>query len=486
VATGFLDLGRIFLLHTFLEFGLFPGLERRLHRDAVVMLEILLVDHNSECRLPSRDALRKAGHNVTAACNGAEAAAMISSQLFDVMICDIRLPKIDGLTLFRRVKLESPSTEVILTADHPEVSEAVAALKEGATDYLTKPFDFDELTLQVDRIEKQRSMRRDLNRARAELSSTSTSSCAIVGRSPPILRLMRLIDTIAQSNAPVLITGESGTGKELVARALHERSPRRAKPFVAVNCAAYPAALLEAELFGHERGAFTGAVKRREGRFRAAEGGTLMLDEIAEIPAAAQAKLLRVLQEGTIEPLGTNESVKVNVRIISATHRNLSERITDGRFREDLFYRLDVLEIEIPPLRDRRGDLPFLLHHFLQKYSPPGSPPPTVSPRAWAILSRYPFPGNVREFSHAIEHAVVLAAGDEIRPEHLPSDLQHTGTESGDREAEESSVAVAEPVRNLDTAMKAFEREYLLRALEHVGGSRVPGPIAQKPVAEAA
>jgi transcriptional regulator with PAS, ATPase and Fis domain len=280
-----------------------------------------------------------------------------------------------------------------------------------------------------------------------------------------MLRLSDRVETIAQSDAPVLITGESGTGKELIARTLHERSTRAAKPFIAVNCAAFPETLLEAELFGHERGAFTGAVKRRDGRFKAADGGTLLLDEIAEVPLPAQAKLLRVLQEGTVEPLGTNESTRVDVRIISATHRNLRERIKDGRFREDLYYRLNVLDIEIPPLRERRGDLPLLLQYFLNKFTQPGKQSPSISPRAWAVLSQYPFPGNVREFAHAVEHAVVLAGGGEIDVEHLPAGI--AGGPEG------SATPGSASLRSLGSALKEFEREYLLRALAQAGGKKM-------------
>ena len=428
------------------------------------MLDILLVDDEPDFRMLVGDALRDAGHRVTLAANGAEGLTRISSNVFDVMLCDIRLPKVDGLTLFRRVRQESPGTDVILITAHAAVSDAVAALKEGAYDYITKPFDVDEIILQMERIGAQRALKRELEEARAELSQRKSSS-AIIGRSPPMLRLADRIDTIAQSDAPVLITGESGTGKELVARTLHDRSARRSRPFIAVNCAAFPETLLEAELFGHERGAFTGAVKRRDGRFKAADGGTLLLDEIAEVPLPAQAKLLRVLQEGTVEPLGTNESTRVDVRIISATHRNLRERIKDGRFREDLYYRLNVLDIEIPPLRERRGDLPLLLQYFLNKFTQPGKPPSTISPRAWAVLSQYHFPGNVREFAHAIEHAVVLAGGGEIEVEHLPGGI--TGALDG---------AVSTPagsLRSLSAALKEFEHEYLMRALAQSNGKKM-------------
>jgi DNA-binding NtrC family response regulator len=434
------------------------------------MLDILLVDDEPDFRGLVGDALRDAGHRVTLAANGAEGLTQISSNVFDVMICDIRLPKVDGLTLFRRVRQESPGTDVILITAHAAINDAVSALKEGAYDYLTKPFDIDEIVLQLQRIATQRALKRELEQARAELSQRKSNGVgqgagAIIGRSPPMLRLLDRIETIAQSDAPVLITGESGTGKELVARTLHERSSRRPKPFIAVNCAAFPETLLEAELFGHERGAFTGAVKRRDGRFKAADGGTLLLDEIAEVPLPAQAKLLRVLQEGTVEPLGTNESTRVDVRIISATHRNLRDRIKEGRFREDLYYRLNVLDIEIPPLRERRGDLPLLLQYFLNKFTQPGKPPSTISPRAWAVLSQYHFPGNVREFAHAIEHAVVLAGGGEIEVEHLPGGI--TGTLEG------SGSTPAGSLRSLSAALKEFEHEYLMRALAQANGKKM-------------
>ena len=276
-------------------------------------------------------------------------------------------------------------------------------------------------------------------------------------------RLLGRIDTMATSDAPVLITGETGTGKELVARTLHRLSNRRDRPFMAVNCSAFPESLLEAELFGHERGAFTGAVRKRDGRFKAADGGTLLLDEIAEVPLAAQAKLLRVLEEGAIEPLGTNTSVPVDVRVISATHRNLAELIGQGRFREDLYYRINVLDVAIPALRDRQGDLALLCQHFLASFSAVVTDPPSISPRAWAALSRHPFPGNVRELAHAIEHAVVLARGArEIDLEHLPATLVGALPEAGDD---------AGP-RPLAVAIKEFERQYLLRTLHLAQGSR--------------
>jgi two-component system, NtrC family, response regulator AtoC len=434
-----------------------------------VGLEILLIDDEPDLRLVLEEALREAEHRVTVAGDGAEGLNHVISRVFDVVICDVRLPKIDGLTLFRRIRQESPSTDVILMTAYAEVADAVTALKQGAFDYLTKPFDIDELLLAMHRIAEHRALRRELEQARAELSGRKPE-VLLVGQSPGVRRVLGLIEMVAGSEAPVLVTGESGTGKELVARMLHDRSARREKPFVVVNCGALTETLIEAELFGHERGAFTGAVKKREGRFKAADGGTVFLDEIAELPLSAQAKLLRVLQEGTFEPLGTNSTAKVDVRVISATHRNLKERIADGTFREDLFYRVNVIEIPLPALRERPGDLSLLVQYFLQRFTPKGRPLPTVSPAAWAALSQYAYPGNVRELSHAVEHAVVLSGGGEIDIVHLPSSIAMATMRFG-RHPE--PAAQTSDVRPLHVALREFEREYLLRAMAQAQGKRV-------------
>ena len=430
------------------------------------MVDLLLVDDEPSIRLVVGDALRSAGHQVWIAEDGAVAQSLIAERRFDVVVSDIRLPRVDGITLFRQVRQDHPDTDVILITAYGAVDDAVAALKEGALDYLTKPFDSEELVVRISRVAERHALRRALAEARALLASRRTDD-DLVGRSPIMQRLLDRIGTIAESDAPVLITGESGTGKELVARRLHDLSPRRTGPFVAVNCAAFPETLLEAELFGHDKGAFTGAVKKRDGRFKAAHGGTLFLDEVAEIPLMAQAKLLRVLQSGTFEPLGTNSSVKVDVRVISATHRNLRQHITEGRFREDLYYRLNVLGVTIPPLRERRSDMPLLVEHFLRAFSHGGQPLPSISPRAWAVLSAHDFPGNVRELQHAIHHAVVLSRGQEIQLEHLPAEL--AGQESG---FDGDSALGETALQHLTQAMRAFEREYLLRALRLTHGKR--------------
>jgi DNA-binding NtrC family response regulator len=433
----------------------------------VPTLDILLVDDEPSIRLTVADALSDDGHLVATAADGHEALRLLEERPFDLVISDIRLPRADGMQIFRRVQKDHPTTAVILMTAYAAVSDAVSAMKAGALDYLTKPFDIDELRVRVQRLAERRALETELAAARAELAHRDPSSL-IVGRAPSMLRLLDLIETISGSDAPVLVTGESGTGKELVARAVHHLSPRRSQAFVAVNCAAFPETLLEAELFGHERGAFTGAVKNRDGRFKVAHGGTLFLDEIAEIPPMAQAKLLRVLQEGVIEPLGTSRPVEVDVRVISATHRNLKQRIKDGLFREDLYYRLNVLDVAIPPLRDRQGDLPVLVEHFLKKLTPAGREPSSISPRAWAALSEYPWPGNVRELEHAIQRAVVLARGKEIVLEHLPDDI--AGPVAGRQEALPPPGTGA--VRPLSVALKEFEHQYLLRALDAADGKK--------------
>jgi DNA-binding NtrC family response regulator len=430
---------------------------------SLTTLHILLVDDEPDAHLALSEVLRDAGHHVETATDGDGALRLVTSNAFDVMVCDIRLPRIDGLTLFRRTRQESPETAVILATAFGQISDAIAAVKEGASDYLIKPLDPDEIVVRIQRIGEQIVLRRQLEEARLQLAKTDPKE-PIIGRSPVMCRLQDRLNTIATSHASVLLCGESGTGKELIARALHERGTRRNKPFVAINCAAFPDTLLEAELFGHERGAFTGAVSRREGRFRAAHGGTLLLDEVADMSPAAQAKLLRVLQEGTIEPLGTNESVRVDVRVISATHRNLREMMKTGAFREDLYYRLNVLSIDVPALRDRAGDLPLLVQYFLSKYRGANKPPSRLSLRAWHALSQYRFPGNVRQLGHAIEHAVLMAGEAEIDLQHLPREI-HGASSSAEKSAPEMS--------SLAVALKAFERTCLQRAMSQAEGKRI-------------
>jgi len=424
------------------------------------MLDILLVDDEAEIRLPLGDALRELGHRVSLASDGGEAMYYLDQQTFNLVMSDIRLPKVDGFTILRRVRNERPETHVVLMTAFGTIQEAVAAVKEAAIEYVTKPFELSEVLAIVERVDERWRLLRELAEVRAELATRKVGQ-VIEGRSPAIVQVRNQISAIASSSAAVLLSGESGTGKELAARMIHTTSERREAPFVAVNCAAVPATLIEAELFGHERGAFTGAVKRREGRFKAADGGTLFLDEIGEMPMEVQAKLLRVLQDGAFEPIGTNTSVKVDVRLISASNRDLKAMGAEGKFRQDLYYRIKVFELRLPPLRERQVDLPVLIEGFLREFTPVGQTTPAVAPSAWAALRAYAYPGNVRELKHAVQHAAILAHGQEIQTYHLPAEFHgSTPTVPSDRN-EPLSVVVAR-----------FEKDYIERTLQNAGGER--------------
>jgi two-component system response regulator HydG len=435
---------------------------------ASLSLDCLVVDDDPTIRLCLEHMIRDAKHRVSSASDGAAALTLISGHRYDVVISDIRMPKLDGLSLFQHIHQSSPATSVILMTAYATVPDAVSALKLGVYEYIGKPIDSEEFKAHLERIAEKRAFERGLGEARAKLSGRDAGPYLIIGHSPPILRMLEMVDTLAPTDASVLITGESGTGKELLARALQASSSRRSKPFVSVNCAAFPESLLEAELFGHEKGAFTGAVGKRAGRFMAADGGTLLLDEIGEMPLPAQAKLLRVLQDGTFEPLGTNTTQKVDVRILSATNRSLKKLIAEGCFREDLYYRLKVIEIPIPPLREHKSDLPLLFAYFARKNAQPGRSPSGISPRAWALLADYSFPGNIREFAHAIEHACILAQGGEIDVVHLPADI--VGSSAG---AIGLLPAATVGIRPLSVAADEFERECILRALNVAKGKRL-------------
>jgi DNA-binding NtrC family response regulator len=434
------------------------------------MLEILIVDDDATARMSLGYALSDAGHRVTEAADGAEALALVEQHVFDVALCDIRLPKMDGLTLFRRMRQLAPATAVILMTAYAAIPDAVSALREGAYDYVCKPFDPEELTLRIiGRIAERRALRQELEQARAQLAGRDVGA-SIVGHSPPMMRLLERIDTIAQSDAPVVIRGEAGSGKELVARTLHARSPRRTRPFVTVHCNAFPDLLLESELFNQDKPVDPRAapLRRREGRLRAAAGGTLFLAEVGDMPLPVQAKLVHVLGEGKLEgPDGT--LLPLDVRVISATTEDLREKVAQGKFREDLFFRLNVLDLVVPPLRERKGDLPVLLQYFLNRLTPQGKVPPGISPRAWSALTEYSYPGNIREFAHAIERALVLARGSEIDLEHLPPEIA-----CGAQEVVRSSAPPPAPsdMRPLAVAAKEFERQYILRALSLAEGRR--------------
>jgi len=435
------------------------------------VLEVLIVDDEPPIRELVTEAVRELGHRATTAADGEEAMDLVRRRSFDLVMCDVRLPGSDGLAVLRRVRREAPSTDVILMSGYGSADEAVTALHEGAVDYLTKPFGVEEVRTRVEELASRRALQRALDGGGpgGAAEDDARSDAVLDGSAPAIARVRELVDAIAPSDATVLVLGESGTGKELVARKLHERSERRAGPFVAINCAAFPGGLLEAELFGHEQGAFTGAVRRRDGRFHAASGGTLFLDEVAELPAAAQAALLRVLQDGVVVRLGANEPEKVDVRIIAATHRDPKKRIAEGLFREDLYFRLQTFTIDLPPLRERLGDLPLLVAETLRRITPAEQPVPGVTARAWAALSSYAWPGNVRELEHALEHGSVIARSrrsDDLDVADLPDDVAVRGTQP------RVASAPLNWMRPLAESMREFERECLLRALFLAGGKK--------------
>jgi two-component system response regulator AtoC len=422
-------------------------------------LSVLIAEDDALVRATMNEALEAASHVVHSVPDGKEAMNRIAQARYDVIISDVCMPKVDGVSLAAYVKKTLPGTGVILVTAHGTVQDAVDALKAGVDDYLTKPFDMAELVIRVERLGERLRLHSALREACANLAVNGPTA-KLIGRSPAMLALQERIRTVAPTDASVVILGESGTGKEVVARSVHELSGRANGPFIAVNCTAFPETLIEAELFGHERGAFTGATQRREGRFKAADGGTLLLDEVGEIPMSVQAKLLRVLQEGTIEPLGSHRPIRLDVRLICATHRNLKQLIAAGAFRDDLYYRLNVLDIHVPALRSRRSDLPLLVSHFFRKFAG-DTAELRMHPAAWGALMRHGFPGNVRELEHAIHHAVVLSQGGEVQLAHLPGDI------AGPEPIRQTSDGLARP---LSESMKDFERQCLIVALNATDG----------------
>ncbi len=384
---------------------------------------VLVVDDEPTLLKALEALLRRHGHEVVALESPIAATQRLAQEDFDVALLDIKMPQLSGLELLNAVKHRRPEVEVIMMTGHGTIETALQAVKAGAYDFLTKPFDDVELVARAVAKATERKRLFDRNR---ELETQlrereGTPDAGLVGTSAGIREVTRMIEAVAYSSTTVLVTGESGTGKELVARALHARSPRKAHPFVALNCGALTETLLESELFGHVKGAFTGAQRDQKGLFDAADGGTIFLDEIGDIPMATQVRLLRVLQEGEIKRVGAADSVKVDVRVIAATHRDLPKLVKGGKFREDLFYRLNVINIPLPPLRERVEDVPLLAHHFLLRYAERlGKKVRTLAPEAIEFLCGYRWPGNVRELENAVERAVVLCRADAITPGDLP------------------------------------------------------------------
>ena len=383
-------------------------------------LRILVVDDEAIVRDSLGGWLRQDGHQVDVAESAREALRLAAAARHDIALVDIKMPGMDGLELQGRLAQAVPGLTVIVMTAYASVETAVAAMKAGAYDYIVKPFDPDDLSLLIQRAGEHRSLRAENQRLKESLAQV-TAPPPLLGESLGMKRVQELINTVAPTDASVLITGESGTGKELVARALHARSPRRFNPLVVVNCGALPEGLLESELFGHEAGAFTGARARHKGKFEAAEGGTIFLDEIGEVSAKVQVDLLRVLDEKKVTRLGGNTPVAVDFRVVAATHRDLAAMVRDSAFREDLYWRLNVVVVDLPPLRERPGDIPGLADHFLERFAQAmNRHPPTFSPAARDALLAYPWPGNVRELQNAIERAVVVAKGDVLSPSDLP------------------------------------------------------------------
>ncbi|MDE5878445.1 MAG: sigma-54 dependent transcriptional regulator [Desulfovibrio sp.] len=385
---------------------------------------ILVVDDDDAHRSMLRTMLRSWGFTVEEATDGDEAVDLVRERAFDAVLSDVRMARMDGIHALKAMLEYNPALPVVLMTAYSSVETAVDALRIGAYDYLVKPLDFDLLRETLEQAIERSQHSVENRELRRQL--TDASSEEIVGRSDALKRMLGFIETVAPTEATVLVTGESGTGKELVARALHGRSARADKPLVTVNCAALTETLLESELFGHEKGAFTGADRRREGRFVQANGGTLFLDEIGEMPLQLQAKLLRALQQGEIQRVGSDVPITVDVRVIAATNRNLLREAQEKRFREDLFFRLNVISIEVPALRQRGDDIPLLAAYFLQRFAERNRKSiKGFSPQALDSLRRYRWPGNVRELENAVERAVILCCGDLVTPAELPDTVAH-------------------------------------------------------------
>jgi DNA-binding NtrC family response regulator len=406
--------------------------------------------------------LKKEGFSVDAVSNGREFLHRLEGDFFDVALIDYKMPELDGLQTLREIRRLYPQLPVVMMTAYGTVETAVASMKEGALDYLTKPIDLDELLLILQKVIERCNLIQENKVLKAQLQERYTFSNIIYG-SPKMQEVMGLVARVAPSQATVLIRGESGTGKELIANAVHYASSRSKMALVKVNCSAIPETLLESELFGHEKGAFTGAAQRRIGRFEEADGGTLFLDEIGDLLPGTQVKLLRILQEKEFQRLGSNQMLKTDVRVIAATHQDLEEAMKKGQFREDLYYRLNVISVSLPPLRERKEDIPLLIDYFLKKYSKANQKSISdISKEARNLFLRYPYPGNVRELENLIERAVVLCRGEVITTQDLPFHLKE--------EKPEGSWESAKKAKNLPESLEEIERDLIMKALhQHQG-----------------
>ncbi len=429
-------------------------------------IKILIIEGDPRIRNVIADSLAAEGHEVVRAETGKTGLKLFSDFRADVLIVDFGLPDMDGLQIVKEARRLSPEIKVIFMSGGNPVDSAAIAMEEGACDCLAKPFSVNKLLLVVKRVIRMRLLEKENTSLRKRMGQQHGLG-GLIGKSPQILKVYDIIETVSQTDATVLIRGESGTGKELVANEIHALSHRKDAPFIKVNCAALPETLLETELFGHERGAFTGAIKLRKGRFELADGGTLFLDEIGDLPLSVQVKLLRVLQERQFERVGGNQTIFVDVRLICATLKNLKEEIQKGSFREDLYYRLNVVPINLPPLRERREDILLLADYFVKKISRKmGKKVRGISEEAKRLLMGYSFPGNIRELENIIERAIALLKGDVIQPEDFPDEVRaHAGAQA----------AVCEKImelKQLSEAVSTFEKEYIQNVLKATKGKK--------------
>jgi two-component system response regulator PilR (NtrC family) len=431
------------------------------------MASILVVDDEQSMREFMQILLEKAGHEVAVEADAAGAIARAQAGAFDLVVSDLRLGRGSGLDVLKAVKTAAPATEVVMVTAYATTENAIQAMKLGAYDYVLKPFKVDELKLVVAKALEHRALVAENRVLRHRVGDQRRHPDAILGASAAIGEVRQLVQKVAPTRTTVLVTGESGTGKEVVARAIHDGGPRREAPFVAINCGAIPEGLIESELFGHEKGSFTGASDAKPGLFEVAGSGTLFLDEVGELPPQVQVKLLRALQERKIRRVGGNADIAVSARIIAATNRELSEEVRAGRFREDLFYRLNVIQLRMPPLRERRDDLPRFLDHFLERFAAEvGRPVPSLSPEAQRLLLAYAYPGNVRELANIVERAVTLCDGDTITAVVLPPAVRGAPAPGLTGDAH----AVPSEGLDLQAHLDAVERRILEQALQRTGG----------------
>jgi len=423
---------------------------------------ILVVDDEESHRIMLRAVLKEEGYEVSEASDGTEAVKAVEQEPFDLILMDIRMRTMDGIEALGEIRKISPLVPVLIMTAYASVKTAVEALKAGAFEYLTKPLDTDELKILIEKALEIYHLRAE-NVALKERLGDRFNFSKIIGRSPRMKEVFDTLSLVAPTDATVLILGESGTGKELVANSIHHNSPRASQSFIKVSCAALPETLLEGELFGHEKGAFTGAIARREGRFQLAHRGTIFLDEVGEMSVTTQTKLLRVLQEKEFEPLGSTRTVKADVRVIAASNKDLEREIKEGRFREDLFYRLNVVPVSLPPLRERKDDIPALAAHFFAIYRDKNRKElKDISGKAMDLLTRYDWPGNIRELENGIERAVILARGEIIAPADLPPIIQAL---SKDREIQGLNLPSGISIQEVEKAL-------ILKTLEDTGGNR--------------